>query len=381
MADQQLTFAEKRPEPLPPPCRKRLSAAVMSADLGFPAALTAWYRWRAESLVRRRPTAGLGWPPWVMILARNTGRMTDDAELDALLPSTEGMARDALAINATVAGQAYRTIQVQQSQGTASAAVPHLWIPLVDGTERLGVMELEVSDASPAKLAWFKALASPGRTHGREQGQLQRYVRAKTRRTQEMALQAELVWAFLPPRTFATDRDPRGRDDGAGIRRRGRCVRVFNARCRRLGTWPSSTPPGMTCPAGLMASVAMASCRSTRRAGGALTEMVSHADHAITAQFGGNRFVTALLCHLDVGTGVFTWAPCGHPDRAAPSAVTGSSWSLTGASGYRLACPRSKRSTDAGTTYSRRPRGQHHRARRHGGASGDPAAHRAARGG
>jgi serine phosphatase RsbU (regulator of sigma subunit) len=40
---------------------------------------------------------------------------------------------------------------------------------------------------------------------------------------------------------------------------------------------------------------------------------VSHADHAIAAQFGGNRFVTALLCHLDVGTGVFTWAPCGHP--------------------------------------------------------------------
>jgi sigma-B regulation protein RsbU (phosphoserine phosphatase) len=72
-----------------------------------------------------------------------------------LLPSAEGIARDALALNTTVAGQAYRTIQIQQSQGTGPAAVPHLWIPLVDGTERLGVMELEVSDASPAKLAWF----------------------------------------------------------------------------------------------------------------------------------------------------------------------------------------------------------------------------------
>ena len=183
--------------------------------------------------MRRRPTAGLGWPPWRRDSGRNTGRMTDDAELDALLPSTEGMARDALAINATVAGQAYRTIQIQQSQGTAPAVVPHLWIPLVDGTEWLGVMELEVSDASPAKLAWFKALASLGRTHGREQGQLQRYVRRDAQNPGDGTPGRASLG--LPAAADVRDGpDPRGRDDGAGIRRRGRCVRVFNARCRRL---------------------------------------------------------------------------------------------------------------------------------------------------
>jgi hypothetical protein len=250
------------------------------------------------------------------ILARNTGRMTDDAGLDALagqivagllarshllepgmipeviteaarplgvqaarvylsdlqqrslrlLPGAEGTARDALAINTTVAGQAYRTIQIQQTQGTGP--VSHLWIPLVDGTERLGVMELEVCDASPARLEWFKALASlAGLMVVSKASYSDTY--AETRRTQEMALQAELVWAFLPPRTFATDRilvaatmEPAyavagdafdysmlGADD--------LYVAIFDAAGHDLSS-------------GLMASVAIASCRSTRRAGGTL---------------------------------------------------------------------------------------------------------------
>jgi len=228
-----------------------------------------------------------------------------------LLPSADGQPRDALAINTTVAGRAYRTIQIQQSQGTGPESVRHLWIPLVDGTERLGVMEFEATDVSPAKVEWFKALASlAGLMVVSKAGYSDTY--AETRRTQEMALQAELVWAFLPPRTFATDRilvaatlEPAyalGGDafDYSMLGADDLYVAIFDAAGHDLSS-------------GLMAAVTMASCRSTRRAGGTLTEMVSHADHAITAQFGGNRFVTAVLCHLDVGTGAFTWAPCGHP--------------------------------------------------------------------
>ncbi|MDQ2813834.1 MAG: SpoIIE family protein phosphatase, partial [Actinomycetota bacterium] len=38
--------------------------------------------------------------------------------------------------------------------------------------------------------------------------------------------------------------------------------------------------------AGLLASVCLASCRSTRRAGGPLAAVVARADHAIASQFG-----------------------------------------------------------------------------------------------
>jgi hypothetical protein len=65
--------------------------------------------------------------------------------------------------------------------------------------------------------------------------------------------------------------------------------------------------------AGLISSVAMASCRTTRRSGGDLAEIAARADHAISEQFGASRFATALLCDLDTTTGEFTWLPCGHP--------------------------------------------------------------------
>jgi hypothetical protein len=228
-----------------------------------------------------------------------------------LLPGGDGQPSDSLSINTTVAGRAYRSIRLQESPGGWDEVGRRLWIPLVDGTERLGVLELEVADASPAKLAGYVALASlAGLMIVSKASYSDTY--AETRRTQEMALQAEMVWAFLPPRTFATDRilvaaslEPAyavGGDafDYSLLGDDSLHVSIFDG-------------AGHDLAAGLMASVAMASCRSTRRSGGTLTEMVSHADHAISAQFGGNRFVTALLCHLDVGTGVFTWAPCGHP--------------------------------------------------------------------
>jgi serine phosphatase RsbU (regulator of sigma subunit) len=65
--------------------------------------------------------------------------------------------------------------------------------------------------------------------------------------------------------------------------------------------------------AGLLASVGVASCRSTRRAGGSLADVAARADDAIAGSFGGDRFVTALLCDLNLVTGLFTWIPCGHP--------------------------------------------------------------------
>ena len=227
---------------------------------------------------------------------------------------------DAFAIDTTVPGLAYKTIRTQQSSaaceqaGTddSAAAQPgkRLWIPLVDGTERLGVLELLVTDDSDAALRWFRALASlVGLMVVSKAGYSDTY--AVTRRTQEMALQAELVWAFLPARTFATDRvlvaatlEPAYAIGGDAfdysLLGTSLHVSIFDA-------------TGHDLTAGLLASVAMASSRSTRRAGGTLSDAVVHADHAVAGQFGGSTFVTALLCELDVSSGVFSWSPCGHP--------------------------------------------------------------------
>ena len=134
---------------------------------------------------------------------------------------------------------------------------------------------------------------------------------AQTQRSREMALQAELVWAFLPPMTFATDRVVVSASLEPAYEAGGDAfdysllgdhlhVSIFDALGHDLS-------------AGLLASVGIASCRGTRRAGGSLTAIAARADDAIAGSFGEERFVTALLCDLDLATGLFTWIPCGHP--------------------------------------------------------------------
>src|SRR5947207_2133896 len=75
----------------------------------------------------------------------------------APLAAAGGRAPDVLPIDSTLAGRAYQTITVQS--GRAGQA-HQLWIPLVDGTERLGVLGLVVTDLSEAMLARYRTLAS-----------------------------------------------------------------------------------------------------------------------------------------------------------------------------------------------------------------------------
>lgn len=217
-----------------------------------------------------------------------------------------------LPIDSTRAGQAFRAVATRYGPA-AGAGQRHIWIPLVDGTERLGVLELIARDAgadSATLLARYRTLASlTGLMVVSKSSYSDTY--ARTRRSRPMTVQAELVWAFLGPRTFATDQvlvaatlEPAYEVGGDAFDYAmlgdHLHVSIFDA-------------VGHDLAAGLLASVGLASCRSTRRAGGSLPDVAARADETIAQQFGESRFVTALLCDLDVATGLFSWIPCGHP--------------------------------------------------------------------
>jgi len=217
---------------------------------------------------------------------------------------------ESLAIDSTLAGYAFRTVTIQHVPAGQGRNGYRVWVPLVDGTERLGVLSLLASDVGEAMLDRYRALASlAGLVIVAKSSYSDTY--AQVRRSGNMALQAELIWGFLVPRTFATDRvlvaatlEPAYEAGGDAfdysVLGDHLNVSIFDALGHDLA-------------AGLLASVAVASCRSTRRAGGTLPEIVRRADHAIAGQFAGLRFVTALLCDLDLSTGLFSWIPCGHP--------------------------------------------------------------------
>lgn len=232
------------------------------------------------------------------------------------LPTAENPRAGVLPVGSTLAGRAFRTVTIQSAPvrgadgADGAAEIYQVWIPMVDGTERLGVISLTVADVSEAMLGRYRALAS---LVGIMTMAKTRYsdTYAQTQRSRQMELQAELVWALLPPRTFATDRVLLAASLEPAYRAGGDAfdysliddhlhLSIFDALGHDLS-------------AGLLASVAIASCRSARRAGGSLAAIAARADDAITGSFGDDQFVTALLTDLDLATGLLTWIPCGHP--------------------------------------------------------------------
>jgi hypothetical protein len=235
-------------------------------------------------------------------------------------------AADPLPIETTTAGLAYRTVTIQhdpliqdeQPTPDGQGRGRRVWVPLADGADLLGVLGLTVADTDEDTLARCRALASlAGLIVTAKARYSDTYARAQ--RSKKMSLQGEMIWALLPPRAFATERvllsaflEPayEAGGDGFDYSMLGDRlhVSIFDALGHNLA-------------AGLLTSVCMASCRSTRRSGdGSLAQIAARADQAIVRQFGDYRFVTALLAELDVGTGLLTWVCRGHP---APLLIRG----------------------------------------------------------
>ncbi|MFE5484404.1 PP2C family protein-serine/threonine phosphatase [Streptomyces sp. NPDC056527] len=237
----------------------------------------------------------------VLPLRDSAGPLSDSSALD------EG---DRLAIDNSLAGLAYRTQRVQLgSDGTTA------WLPMIDGIERVGVMEAGPG-VDPGWLDACKALASLATllvisktTHND-----QLIARGRSR---PMTLQAELLWAFLPPRTIGTREatstavlEP-AYDIGGDVFDHG----FANGRLH-LALLDAM---GHDLAAGGASAVGLAACRSTRRSGGTLADIARTIDSTL-GQWIPNRLMTGIIAELDTRQGELTWVNCGHP---APLLIRG----------------------------------------------------------
>ncbi|MGH9263453.1 MAG: PP2C family protein-serine/threonine phosphatase [Acidimicrobiales bacterium] len=223
------------------------------------------------------------------------------------VPNRDGPGREEVVIDTTLAGRCYRTLETQTTIGDDGGV--RVWAPVLDGVERLGVLEL-VFGAGEPNLDEIRILA----------GVVAEIVMTKqaygdlfeqVRRRRPMSVAAELAWRLLPPLTFGTDElvisgvlapvYELGGDsfDYAVDAHRAR-IAIFDAMGHGL-------------EAGLLASVAMAACRTSRRAGSDLAGTAAAIDDAIAGEFGLDRFVTAVLAELDLASGCLRWSVSGHP--------------------------------------------------------------------
>jgi hypothetical protein len=251
--------------------------------------------------------------------ARETVLYLADYQQASLLPlGGAGVpARQELPIEGTLAGRAFRRAEVIGS--TAADGRYHLWVPLLDGVERLGVAELVFAGEPPTdsrrQVGAFVTLVAELLVVKDAYSD----VFARLRRRKTLTLAAEIQWELLPPLTFGTDRvvitgglEPAYEIGGDSF------DYAVNAATADLLVI-DAVGHGLT--ATVLAGVAIGAYRHARRNAADLPEIADEINAAIAAQFGHSLFATALLARLDVDTGRLRWINAGHPE---PLIVRGS---------------------------------------------------------
>jgi hypothetical protein len=216
-----------------------------------------------------------------------------------------------LAVESTVAGRVFMTVRPLPSTGSGRT---RLWMPMLDGTERLGVLEFVVQDDTSVD---DPELAAGCDLFGQLVGHLVAtklpYGDAllKVRRVARMSEASELVWRLLPPLTFVTERmvvsailEPCYEVGGDGFDYAADDSSLYFA---------IFDTAGHELRAGLGTAVVMSAIRAARRAGDGLYAMARAADRALEEHLPELRFTTAVLAQLDLDSGRLRYINAGHP--------------------------------------------------------------------
>jgi hypothetical protein len=236
----------------------------------------------------------------------------DGQRLLRRLPRDGEAAGEPIAVDGTLPGRVFQTARTLPSEGGGR---PRLWVPLLDGADRVGVLEvlvegpLELDDPGlRTQCGWLASLvghlvASMG-SYG---DGLERWRRGARR-----AASAELIWQQLPPLTAASEsfvlagllepaEDVGGDAFDYSLSRDTVSLAVLDAMGHGLG-------------AGLMAAGALAGYRSARRDGRGIHEQALGVDAVVAGTFPGSAFVTGVLAELDTASGRLRYLNAGHPE-------------------------------------------------------------------
>jgi hypothetical protein len=213
-------------------------------------------------------------------------------------------------VEGTVAGRAFSEITLMSVKGHDRLIV---WGPLLDGTDRFGVLEFRFPAGTTADESllegcrWVASMLAELVITRSNYGDLIE----QTRRRKPMSLSAELQWSQLPPLTFVTPRVAIAgilvpTDEVAG----DSFDYAVNGPIANLAIVDAM---GHGLDATLMSAIAIGQLRNSRRRNSNLHDTVIAMDQAIADRFGPDRFVTGIIGQLDTNTGVWTWVNCGHP--------------------------------------------------------------------
>lgn len=217
-----------------------------------------------------------------------------------------GLVRDELSIETTLAGRAFTNLDIQRAPDNPD----RVWVPLLLGCERMGVLEVVSPGAADEAMdgpAWEVAVNVAQILVNRR---LYGDVVERMRRRLPMQVAAEIVWGLLPPLTFATDDlvitailEP-CYDVGGDI-----FDYALNDDVLSVGLFDTC---GHGIKASTLASLVVSAYRNARRCGLDLVDTAISIDRWVRSEH-PNFFATGLLIELDHRTGRLSMINAGHP--------------------------------------------------------------------
>lgn len=214
---------------------------------------------------------------------------------------------ESLPLEGSLAGRAFlseTTVEHPQAGGV------RMFLPLLDGSDEIGVLALTLDDVDDDDRRLLRRLAGlVADMLVTKNNYTDQFMRA--RRREPMSVPAEIQWSLLPPLTMTTPQVA-----VAGILEPAYDVAgdsldyALNDDILHLAVIDAM---GHGLNAAVLATVAVGAYRHARRANAGLADLYAFMDTAIDTQFGPDHFVTAQMMRLNIGTGHLQWVNAGHP--------------------------------------------------------------------
>ncbi|MFE3993860.1 PP2C family protein-serine/threonine phosphatase [Streptomyces goshikiensis] len=185
-----------------------------------------------------------------------------------------------------------------------------MYLPLLDGSDTVGVMVLTLDDVGEDDRRLLRRLAGlVADLLVTKNAYTDQFFLA--RRREPMSVSAEIQWGLLPPLTMTVPQvavagilEPAYRVAGDSF------DYALNDNILHMAVIDAM---GHGLDAAVMATVAIGAYRHARRVFVSLAEKYTYMDDAISRQFGPDHFVTAQLMHLNLTTGELELVNAGHP--------------------------------------------------------------------
>ena len=243
----------------------------------------------------------LGWRITIYLVdfAQQTLRPLNDGRKDVHEESVDG----------SVAGRCFR----QSTPVASQRPEPHVWLPLIDGVDRLGVLRLELpaevtldDPTTSTHLRWATYLIA--HLVGSKSAYTDYFHLARL--SHERCVSSELIWSLLPPLTVAAE----GIAIAGGLEPNHSIAGdVFDyAIDRQTAHLAIADATGHDLNAALVGALVLATYRSGRRRLAGLAATVAELDDVLEG-FAPDTYASGVFAELDLRVGVLRYANAGHP--------------------------------------------------------------------